>query len=253
LKFIGAETLRKSCSVDTPGGPGQAHKFLAADLFAAQAIRDAVFRTPTDSAYPNLYSHSYAGTIDSSAVGLEDTKMLQRYTEFAFAVRAYAYPVLHCPDVNSDDLIKKPFNIGLFRGNSSLNMEKLKLYVKSTVPFCDAFLNYMLNIHSDLDCLDSGRTDVKLINYIGLKKVYETVLQKQNIENHRLRDFQAQVLNEIERENQHILIDESMKVLPQEYLKAWRAVSPASKQPNSEEGYQSIMDALYNHASEKIS
>lgn len=241
IKLVGSQKLHKSCERNVPGGVDQLHRFLYHDLFAARGIKQAYERDSAgEERGANIYADASCNVIGPTELGTEEAKKLRIFTEFAFAVRAYLYPLLHSPGIESDDLLTKPFG-KIKGGKCRVDIDELRRMADACVRFTDDYVKFILNIHSDLDHVDDGLDEVRLINYKGLKQMYESLTK---LSDTMVGTNAATDLKRIE-DMRISLWDGGHVHRPDIYVKAWHNLK-GKKGANAEECFKAIVSTFYN-------
>ncbi|MBQ7827162.1 MAG: hypothetical protein IJ386_02730 [Clostridia bacterium] len=238
LNLIGSSKLENSCPDDTSGGPDQIHSFLLPDLYAAEAIRDCFGNPDPECAggNPNIFGYSNGSTGETVVGTFPGTADIAKFTEIAFALRAYLYPQLHRSDIETQRLLYNPFGkVSPFSKKANVDVAKLRTLVDGTFPFCDSFLHFVRDIHKDPE--DIG--DVKIINKDGLESLCNIVYSTDGNVGVHAEDIRRN----IENNPNAIRIGENLVHNTAPYFNAWENIN--AKNMSVEDGFKKIVNSFY--------
>jgi len=236
LYLSGASELEYSCDQYTTGGGDQTHRFLVADLIGGLNVL-ASYRNPDPSTQhePNIFGYSFGQNtrLDAGIFTGGEAAKLTAFTEWAMAVRSYVFPWLYRSDADRTYQLMKPFGTQYsLKGNrAKVDVGLLQTYVSKTVPFCDQFLQYMIQLHSAAHPLE-------ILNGNVLSDLFHYVCRFTNANAGAECD---KIIRTIENGNYSITADTPS---PGAYMDLWISTRPENRR-DVLGSYQKILDTLY--------
>jgi len=236
LYLSGASELEYSCDQYSLGGGDQTHRFLVADLIGGLNILAAFDDPDPYTQYePNIFGYSFGqnSSLDGGIFAHDEAAKLTAFTEWAMAVRAYVFPWLYRSDADRTYQLTKPFGsqFSLKGSRAKVDVGVLQNCVSQTVPFCDQFLRYMIQLHSAAHPLN-------ILNGKVLSDLFDNVCCFSNANAGKECDT---IIKTIEEGNYSIT---STTPSPSAYMNFWISARPDNPR-DVLESYKTILDHLY--------